>query len=910
MRHGPDSTPTRQIDASNMTSRGPAPPGSPPPLRLGPYSLASLGTLTALLILALVLGTAAMLKVSYDDTLRQQKTTLRNLAIAFSAQTQIVAQAVDQAMHQVERNYRPGAGAQPVRLDYFDQQGAAREYLLGLYVFGLDGTLLASAVPPGAAMHAAIPAAPGAAALHSEAPHISISAVDRKTGRGVIQVVRPLHNAGGRRVGSVLAQVDSERFERIYSLVELGEGGSVTLLHRDGTMLVRGPNLPLSIGRSFAGSPLFRQHLPRSERGAFETRSPVDGKDRLYGYDAVSNYPLVIITGMNKALALASWYGRLWTAVSLLALICMVVLFLAWRVARDTRRQRALIARLEASEARAGRSADYLATILNAVRTPIWVLDAGRRVAMFNEAFARFVGRAAAEIDGRAEAELFDPAGAPERERRYAQVLAGGRSDEALGQVKDGSGDARTVIQQTAPLRDAGGQVQLVNLLTDITERERAEAHLAYLANFDALTGLPNQHHFRHLLGAELADAAAKGAQFGTIVVSLARLHEISDLLGTEAGNAALREVGALFQSQLSRAAGVARIKDNEFALVVHAHHGRGELEEFAGALHRRLSHALPVGGREFFLGPMVGVSVFPEDGHSADELLRRADSARNRLGSNGDTIHFFSESAQIDLDERLTVEAHLRRALERGELRMVYQPKVAIASGRIVGLEALLRWNNAELGDVSPVRFIPLAERTGLIVPIGAWVLEQTCRQVARWNADGVMLKVAVNLSPRQFDQKDLIPMVERCLSGSGIDPSCLELEITETALMSRAGDVDALMHALRALGVELSIDDFGTGYSSLAALKRFPVQRLKIDRAFIRDLGRDDDSAAIVRSIVNLARNLKLAVVAEGVETEEQLALLRGLACDDYQGFLFSRPIEAEAVRALVEANHAGVM
>ena len=890
-----------------MTPRDPSPTSATPPLRLGPYSLAGLATLTALVVLALVLGTAAMLKLSYDDTLRQQKTTLRNLSIAFAAQTLIVAQAVDQALRQAERAYRPGPGAEPVRLDYFDQQGAAQEYLLGLYIFGLDGRLLASDRPPGAAMHAQLPAPPAAADLRSDALQISITSVDRSTGRGTIHVVRPLLNPAGRRIGSVLAQVDSERFARIYSLVELGEGGSVTLFHRDGTMLVRGPGLPLSIGRSFAETILFRQYLPRAERGTFDTRSPIDGKQRLYGYDAVANYPLVIISGMNKSVALASWYGRLWTAVSLLVLICMVVVFLAWRVARDTRRQQALISQLEASEARAGKSAAYLATILNTVRAPIWVLDGAWHVVMFNEAFARFVGRPASEIGGRAEAELLDPEGAPARARRYAQVLGSGRSDEVLASIGDSSGETRTVIHQTAQLLDASGQVQLVSLLTDITERERAEAHLAYLANFDALTGLPNQHHFRHLLDAELADAAAKGTQLGTVVVSLARLHEISDLLGSDAGNAALRQVGSLFQSQLPRAAGVARIKDNEFAMVVHAHHGRSELEEFASALHRRLSNALTVGGREFFIGPMVGVSVFPEDGASADELFRRADSARNRLGSNGDSIHFFSESAHIDLDERLTVEAQLRRALERGELRMVYQPKVSIASGRIVGLEALLRWNNGELGEVSPVRFIPLAERTGLIVPIGAWVLEQTCRQVARWNAEGLVLQVAVNLSPRQFDQKDLIPMVERCLRDSGIDPACLELEITETALMSRAGEVDDLMHAIRALGVELSIDDFGTGYSSLAALKRFPVQRLKIDRAFVRDLGRDDDSAAIVRSIVNLARNLKLAVVAEGVETEEQLALLRGLACDDYQGFLFSRPIEAGAVRDLVEQNHA---
>jgi diguanylate cyclase (GGDEF)-like protein/PAS domain S-box-containing protein len=888
-----------------MTDRHPsAPPAAPPP-KPGPYPPASLSGLVVVLILTLVLGTAAMLKVSYEDTMRQQKTTLRNLAIAFAAQTEVVAQAVDETIRQVQRAHALAAGRAPVRLDYFDEQGVAREYLLGLYVFDLNGRLLASATPAGGPVRAPAPAAPVAAVLRDDAMQITITSVDRQTGRGVINVAGLLRDAAGRPAGSVLAQVDSERFERIYSLVELGEGGSVTLLHRDGTMLVRGPTLPLYIGLSMRATPLFRQYLPASERGTIEAVSPIDGLDRIYGYDAVRNHPLVIITGMNKSVALASWYGRLWTAVSLVALICLTLVFLAWRVAHDTRRQHALIARLEASEARAGRSAGYLAAILNAVRTPIWVLDSARRLVMWNDAFSRFVGRAPAEMAGRLEGQVLDPGGAAERERRYALVLESGRTDEALATVRDGSGDTRSVIQQTAQLLDASGQVQLVSLLTDITERERAEAHLAYLANFDALTGLPNQNHFRHLLGAELADAAAKGTGLGTLVVSLARLHEISDLLGHEAGEAALREVGALFQSQLPRAAGVARIKGNEFAVVVHAHHGRGELEEFAQALHRRLSSPLTVNGREFFLGPRFGVSVFPEDGQTADELFRRAESARNRVGLEGDAIHFFSESAQIDLDERLTVEAQLRRALERGELRMVYQPKVALASGRIVGFEALLRWQNAELGEVSPVRFIPLAERTGLIVPIGAWVMQETCRQLARWNAGGARLKVALNLSPRQFDQKDLVPMMQRCIDETGVDAGCLEFEITETALMSREVEVDALLHAIRALGVELSIDDFGTGYSSLAALKRFPVQRLKIDRAFIRDLGRDEDSAAIVRSIVNLARNLKLAVVAEGVETEEQLAILRGLACDDYQGFLFSRPVEADVVPALVEAN-----
>ena len=313
----------------------------------------------------------------------------------------------------------------------------------------------------------------------------------------------------------------------------------------------------------------------------------------------------------------------------------------------------------------------------------------------------------------------------------------------------------------------------------------------------------------------------------------------------------------------------MARIKSNEFAVVVDAHHGREFLEQYAIELHQRLAGALKVGGREFYLGPVIGVSIFPEDGDSADELFRRADSALNRAGGDvHDTIHFFSVRAQTDLDERLKVEAQLRRALEREEFRLVYQPKVQIGSGRIVGFEALLRWTNPQLGDVPPVRFIPIAERTGLIIQIGAWALQQACRQLKIWKQAGIHVKVAVNLSPRQFYQMDLLPMIRECIEHCAM-PGSLELEITESALMSREQEVDVLMRENRALGIELSIDDFGTGYSRLAYLKRFPVQRLKVDRAFIRDLGNEEDSAAIVRSIVNLAHELKLAVVAEGVET-----------------------------------------
>lgn len=874
-----------------------------------PYALRRLVAATALLISVLGAATSAMLYVSYHDALREQQTNLSNLSIAFAAQTLTVAQAVDQVMRQAGRAYRASVGAPPSLSSYFEENGPAQEYLLGVHLYDTAGRPIASGTPASVAI-AEEPARAPASAPDLDSPNsvsITIRIIDRATGRGVINFARAINNERGDRIGTILAQVDSKRFERIYTLVELGKGGSVTLFQRDGTMLVRGPILPSGIGRSFASTPLFTQYLPNAERGDFESVSPIDGVIRLYGYDSVPGFPLVIITGMNKTDALGAWYGRLWSAIGFFSLISLTLVFFAWRVARDASRKAKLIDQLAASEARAEASAEYLANILNVVGTPIWVLDSTRKFVMMNEAFSRFVGRPARELAGRPEHEALDPGNLGDRERRYREVLDNASTSEAVTELRDGSGETRTVIQLTSKLVNEAGQAQLVSVLTDITERQRAEQRLAYLADFDSLTGLPNQNQFRRVLEAVVADAATHGRSIGTVVVSLKRLHEISDLLGQEAGERALRQVGETFRTLLPHAAAVARIKSTEFAVVVAAGDGRPSIDEFVVDLQHRLSGAMTIDGRDFYLGPVMGVSVFPEDATTADELYRRAETARNREGGNDDeAIHFFSPSTHTDLDERLAIEAQLRRALERREFRLEYQPKVNIADGRIVGFESLLRWNNPVLGEVSPVQFIPIAERTGLIIAIGAWVLDETCRQMRSWmESPGGPVKVAVNLSPRQFHQKDLLPGIRDCIDRWGVPPGLLELEITETALVSREQEVDVLMRDIRALGVELSIDDFGTGYSSLAYLKRFPVQRLKVDRAFIRDLGQDDDSAAIVHSVISLARNLKLGVVAEGVETEEQLAMLRDMACDEYQGFLFSRAVSADQVLAMLEAN-----
>jgi diguanylate cyclase (GGDEF)-like protein/PAS domain S-box-containing protein len=875
------------------------------------YSPKRVIAVTALFILAVVTATSVMLTASYRDTVRQEKRNLRNVSVAFAAQTLTTTRVIDHVLSELQNDYlRASDGrASQVKLLHLARTNPGQDFLLGAYLFEEDGRLIAST----GANESSLAAKHYAnrlklSALNSRLPFkVEVTDIDPQTGYAVLCFSRPLFDASGHKAGVILARADARYFQSVYNSVTLGEGGSVTLLNLDGTMLVRGPSLPTAIGRSFRETPLFKRYLPAAGHGSFEAASPIDGIERIYGFDMVVGYPLLIITGMDKSYALSLWFERLHFSVIFLGIIVSIVIFLAWRVARESRTQAAFIDKLAAGEIRLTKSAEYLKQILNTIGNPMWVLDSQRRFVLINDAFSRFVGRRQEELIGRHESEAIDIEGAAERERTHEKILRGLGNIETETDIVDATGEKRRVIKLASKLVNEEGSSQIVSVLTDITDRKKAEVRLAYIADFDPLTELPNQSHFRRVLQAQVSESGFRREQLGVLVVSLDRLQEIIELMDHEAGDEALKQASDRLRPFLANSCCIARVKSNEFAVLIRLAPNPNLLQPFADELHASLSAPFSICGREFYLGPFIGISLFPQDGTTADELFRSADLAKHRASTEGkDPIHFFSEATHAILNERLTIEGQLRRALERQEFRVVYQPKVEISSGRIVGFEALLRWSNPVLGSVSPARFIPIAETTGLIVPIGAWVLHEACSHASSWSRQfGTTVKVAVNLSLRQFHQRDLLPLIKRSVEACGISPDCLELEITESTVMSRAHEVDALMREIRALGVTMSIDDFGTGYSSLAYLKRFPVQRLKIDRAFIGDLGRDEDSAAIVKSIINLGHGLKLRVVAEGVETEEQLAFLTELSCDEYQGFLFSRPVEAAAVPALLNQN-----
>ncbi|HWW80385.1 MAG TPA: EAL domain-containing protein [Steroidobacteraceae bacterium] len=436
---------------------------------------------------------------------------------------------------------------------------------------------------------------------------------------------------------------------------------------------------------------------------------------------------------------------------------------------------------------------------------------------------------------------------------------------------------------------------------------EKANAQLEHAATHDALTGLPN----RVLLADRLAQATAQSERysrgFAVMVVDLDRFKSINDSLGHIAGDDLLKEMASRLRQQLRKADTLARLGGDEFVLVLNEISGPHDAESVASKVLAGMAQPVTLSGLEVQISASIGISVFPEDGVDAETLLQHADAAMYHAKKNGrSAFQFFAPVMNAFARERLEIESGLRRALvQGGEFELHYQPKVEVSSGRIDSAEALIRWRHPKRGLTAPSGFIPIAEETGLIVPIGEWVLFEACRQARAWQTSGMQpLRIAVNLSAQQFKQKSLVTTVREALAAARLDAGYLELELTESAVMHDAESSIQVLRQLSDLGVRISVDDFGTGYSSLSYLRRLPLDKLKIDRSFIREVAASRDDAEIVRAIVSLAHSLHLKVIAEGVETAEQLTFLRGLGCDQYQGFHCSPPVPADEFEQLMRA------
>jgi diguanylate cyclase (GGDEF)-like protein/PAS domain S-box-containing protein len=439
----------------------------------------------------------------------------------------------------------------------------------------------------------------------------------------------------------------------------------------------------------------------------------------------------------------------------------------------------------------------------------------------------------------------------------------------------------------------------------DITATKRYEAELEYQANRDTLTGLANRNLLRDRLKQAIAYAGRYGHSIWIVFADLDRFKFINDTLGHKAGDALLNKVAERLLQVVREADTVARLGGDDFVLILPE---RSDERLTIGAVQRiveAVSQPLVIEGHEFFPTCSTGVAAFPADGQDADTLIKHAEIAMYRAKEDGrNNIQFYTPAMNAEALERLKIESSLRSAIEREEFTLHYQPQIDLQTGRMVGVESLIRWQHPELGMVPPARFIGLAEETGLIVPIGSWAIRRACAQIQAWQRGAVgAMRVAVNLSARQFYQHDLVKTVAAALEESELAPEQLEIELTESLVMTDVDRAIAILRGLKTLGVHIAIDDFGTGYSSLSYLKRFPIDVLKIDQSFVQDLTEDADDAAIVLSIISLAHSLRLKVVAEGVETAEQLAYLREHGCDQVQGFYFSEPLPADELQAFLK-------
>lgn len=454
---------------------------------------------------------------------------------------------------------------------------------------------------------------------------------------------------------------------------------------------------------------------------------------------------------------------------------------------------------------------------------------------------------------------------------------------------------------RTAP----GGHIE--GALVDITDRKLADEQVKFLAFYDALTGLPNRALLQDRLSKTLSSARRNRDKVAVLFLDIDRFKNINDSLGHSHGDRLLQKVARRLEVYAREEDTVARLGGDEFLIVL----GGIATAADAAAVAERICHDISAGfevhGQVLNISGSIGISLFPEHGSTAEALIKDADAAMYRAKEEGrNTFRFFTEEMTAQATERLVLENSLHTALEEGQFFLRYQPEFDLATGAIITCEALLRWNHPALGPVAPDRFIPVAEATRMIVPIGEWVLRTACAEAKRWQREGQSaLPVAVNVSAVQLKQSGFCAMVESILAETGLDPRCLEIELTESLLVDHESFSFDVFRRLEALGVQLTIDDFGTGYSSLSYLKQFPVRKLKIDRSFIRDLDIDADNAAITAAIIHMAKCLQIKAIAEGVENEAQLARLRGMACDQVQGFLLSEPLSAVQIPSRVREN-----
>ena len=536
------------------------------------------------------------------------------------------------------------------------------------------------------------------------------------------------------------------------------------------------------------------------------------------------------------------------------------------------------------------------------------ITDDKANVVWVNDAFCRSSGYAVEDVLGRPLAFLKTDLQNDAFYNEMWDALRAGKRWQGEIVERHKSGSLYTVDQRITPISDANGALSYcVIVRDDVTERKNAEGQIMHLANYDQLTGLPNRRLFHEQLNQILKRAEKRHKKAALIFADLTNFNRINDTLGHTAGDTLLKTVAERLLKMASSNDFVARIGGDEFTMIIENVRNAEAAALSARTMIETILAPIVLDGTEVNVGACVGISMFPDDGTEPDKLVNFADMAlRTAAHSAPNSYFFFSQEMNEETEDRLALERDLRRGLIQNEFALFFQPQLDVKTGKINAAEALVRWFHPTRGMVPPVRFIPIAEDTGLIIPLGDWILKEALRHIKQWDEMGLpKISVAVNLSAIQFQQEDLAGSIEKILEESGVPPERLELELTESVVMQDARKADNILSRLSRIGIKLAIDDFGTGYSSLSYLKRFAVDRLKIDQSFVRDMTHNSDDAEIARAIINLGHTLGLEIVSEGVETKEQLELLKQQGCDIIQGYYISKPIPASDIPDFLKAE-----
>jgi diguanylate cyclase (GGDEF)-like protein/PAS domain S-box-containing protein len=729
--------------------------------------------------------------------------------------------------------------------------------------------------------------------------------------RWVIVLAHAIHDMRGRFAGVVAASIPLDRLNDPFLALKLGKSGAYNLFDNEFRVITRIPEANAdgksSIGQQFNSPGLNKSFADGLDHGTYRTKSSIDKVDRIYSYSRLRAYGLNFSVGVDVEVYLADWRKVAYALWSMAGLVILISGGFAWRLHIAWQRQAQQVQRLMELNLRLDQETAMNQTIVRSSPFAIYTRDRQGIVKAWNPAAEKLFGWRADEMVGGVLLSVPEDK-QDETKALRARVLAGESIIDLEVQRQKRDGTLFDLSSTMAPLRDAEGQINgYLSIASDLSARKAAERQVEFLAYRDVLTGLPNRLLAQDRFSQAVAHADRLHRKVALLFLDLDNFKTINDSLGHTLGDVLLREFAGRLASCVRDSDTLSRQGGDEFLIMLSDLPNTDAATPVLIKIRESLQTPFMLDGHELTTSASMGVALYPDDGRDFETLLKKADTAMYRAKDAGrNQYRFFNEQMYVEAVEHLRMKNGLQRALAHNEFIVHYQPQIDLRTGRVFGVEALVRWQHPDEGLIAPGRFIPAAEDSGLIVPMGEWVLREACRQAMLWREAGLPpMTMAVNISAVQFRRGDLPQTIAKALEETGFDPRLLELELTESVLINDIEVALANVRQLKQLGVKLSIDDFGTGYSSLSYLKRFAVDKLKIDQSFVRDLVRNPDDAAIVRAIIQMASGLSLRTLAEGVEDEATLAILREFGCEDAQGYYFARPMPAAALAAFVSSR-----